>query len=167
MEMVFHFGTSAAQYSMESTTRRIDGSGGKMNSFCAMNSLRMSFCSVPPSFLNGTPCFSATARYMHSRIAAGELIVITTSMTINSPAAILLCMYLAVAEKQGVPFKKLGGTLQNDILKEFIAQKEFIFPPEPSMRLVVDSIEYCAAEVPKWNTISISGYHIREAGSTA
>src|SRR6266571_3197569 len=92
---------------------------------------------------------------------------ITTSMTINSPAAILLCMYLAVAEKQGVPFKKLGGTLQNDILKEFIAQNEFIFPPEPSMRLVVDSIEYCAAEVPKWNTISISGYHIREAGSTA
>src|SRR6266702_4545048 len=92
---------------------------------------------------------------------------ITTSMTINSPAAILLCMYLAVAEKQGVPFKKLGGTLQNDILKEFIAQKEFIFPPEPSMRLVVDSIEYCAAEVPKWNTVSISGYHIREAGSTA
>jgi methylmalonyl-CoA mutase N-terminal domain/subunit len=92
---------------------------------------------------------------------------ITTSMTINSPAAILLCMYLAVAEKQGVPFNKLGGTLQNDILKEFIAQTEFIFPPEPSMRLVVDSIEYCAAEVPKWNTISISGYHIREAGSTA
>jgi methylmalonyl-CoA mutase, N-terminal domain len=92
---------------------------------------------------------------------------ITTSMTINSPAAILLCMYLAVAEKQGVSFKKLGGTLQNDILKEFIAQKEFIFPPEPSMRLVVDSIEYCAKEVPKWNTISISGYHIREAGSTA
>jgi methylmalonyl-CoA mutase N-terminal domain/subunit len=92
---------------------------------------------------------------------------ITTSMTINSPAAILLCMYLAVAEKQGVPFKKLGGTLQNDILKEFIAQKEFIFPPEPSMRLVVDSIEFCAKEVPKWNTISISGYHIREAGSTA
>jgi methylmalonyl-CoA mutase N-terminal domain/subunit len=92
---------------------------------------------------------------------------ITTSMTINSPAAILLCMYLAVAEKQGVPFATLGGTLQNDILKEFIAQKEFIFPPEPSMRLVVDSIEYCAKEVPKWNTISISGYHIREAGSTA
>ena len=92
---------------------------------------------------------------------------ITTSMTINSPAAILLCMYIAVAEKQGVPASKLGGTLQNDILKEFIAQKEFIFPPAPSMRLVVDSIEYCAAEVPKWNTISISGYHIREAGSTA
>jgi methylmalonyl-CoA mutase N-terminal domain/subunit len=92
---------------------------------------------------------------------------ITTSMTINSPAAILLCMYIAVAEEQGVPASKLGGTLQNDILKEFIAQKEFIFPPEPSMRLVVDSIEYCAKEVPQWNTISISGYHIREAGSTA
>src|SRR5438093_2874328 len=92
---------------------------------------------------------------------------ITTSMTINSPAAILLCMYIAVAEKQGVPAKQLGGTLQNDILKEFIAQKEFIFPPEPSMRLVVDSIEYCAREVPRWNTVSISGYHIREAGSTA
>src|SRR5437762_12201191 len=92
---------------------------------------------------------------------------ITTSMTINSPAAILLCMYIAVAEKQGVAAAKLGGTLQNDILKEFIAQKQFIFPPAPSMRLVVDSIEYCAKEVPKWNTISISGYHIREAGSTA
>ena len=92
---------------------------------------------------------------------------ITTSMTINSPAAILLCMYIAVAEKQGVAAAQLGGTLQNDILKEFIAQKEFIFPPAPSMRLVVDSIEYCAKEVPKWNTISISGYHIREAGSTA
>jgi methylmalonyl-CoA mutase N-terminal domain/subunit len=92
---------------------------------------------------------------------------ITTSMTINSPAAILLCMYIAVAEEQGVPASALGGTLQNDILKEFIAQKEFIFPPAPSMRLVVDSIEYCAKEVPKWNTISISGYHIREAGSTA
>ena len=92
---------------------------------------------------------------------------ITTSMTINSPAAILLCMYIAVAEKQGAPVLELGGTLQNDILKEFIAQKEFIFPPTPSMRLVVDSIEYCAKEVPKWNTISISGYHIREAGSTA
>jgi methylmalonyl-CoA mutase N-terminal domain/subunit len=97
-------------------------------------------------------------------IPVGE---ITTSMTINSPAAILLAMYLAVAEKQGVPFSKVGGTLQNDILKEYIAQKEYIFPPEPSMRLVVDSIEYCAAEVPKWNTVSISGYHIREAGSTA
>ncbi|HEY8759458.1 MAG TPA: methylmalonyl-CoA mutase family protein [Candidatus Dormibacteraeota bacterium] len=97
-------------------------------------------------------------------IPVGE---ITTSMTINSPAAILLAMYLAVAEKQGVPFSAVGGTLQNDILKEYIAQKEYIFPPEPSMRLVVDSIEYCAAQVPRWNTVSISGYHIREAGSTA
>jgi methylmalonyl-CoA mutase N-terminal domain/subunit len=92
---------------------------------------------------------------------------ITTSMTINSPAAILLAMYLVVAEKQGVPWSQVGGTLQNDILKEFIAQKEFIFPPHPSMRLVVDTIEFCAREVPRWNTISISGYHIREAGSTA
>ena len=97
-------------------------------------------------------------------IPVGE---ISTSMTINSPAAILLCMYLAVAEKQGVPFSKVSGTLQNDILKEYIAQKEYIFPPDPSMRLVVDSIEYCATEVPRWNTVSISGYHIREAGSTA
>jgi methylmalonyl-CoA mutase N-terminal domain/subunit len=92
---------------------------------------------------------------------------VSTSMTINSPAAVLLCMYLCVAEQQGVPFAKLNGTLQNDILKEFIAQKEYVFPPEPSMRLVVDSIQYCATEVPRWNTISISGYHIREAGSTA
>jgi len=92
---------------------------------------------------------------------------VSTSMTINSPAAVLLCMYLAVAEKQGVPFTRVNGTLQNDILKEFIAQKEYIFPPEPSMRLVVDSIEYCTREVPRWNTVSISGYHIREAGSTA
>ena len=92
---------------------------------------------------------------------------ISTSMTINSPAAILLAMYLAVAEKQGVPLSTVSGTLQNYILKEYIAQKEYIFPPEASMRLVVDSIEYCAAEVPKWNTVSISGYHIREAGSTA
>ena len=92
---------------------------------------------------------------------------VSTSMTINSPAAVLLCMYLAVAEKQGVSFDRVNGTLQNDILKEFIAQKEYIFPPEPSMRLVVDSIEYCTREVPRWNTVSISGYHIREAGSTA
>jgi methylmalonyl-CoA mutase N-terminal domain/subunit len=92
---------------------------------------------------------------------------VSTSMTINSPAAILLCMYLAVAEKQGVPFAEVEGTAQNDILKEFIAQKEFIFPPGPSMRLVIDSIEYCTAEVPRYNPVSISGYHIREAGSTA
>ncbi len=92
---------------------------------------------------------------------------VTTSMTINSPAAILLAMYLVVAEKQGVSWDKVGGTLQNDILKEYIAQKEYIFPPEPSMRLVVDTIEFCARHVPRWNTVSISGYHIREAGSTA
>ena len=92
---------------------------------------------------------------------------ISTSMTINSPAAILLAMYLAVAEKQGVPFDRVSGTLQNDILKEYIAQKEYIFPPDPSMRLVVDSIEYCTSQVPRWNTVSVSGYHIREAGSTA
>src|SRR6202163_3511385 len=104
---------------------------------------------------------------METLFAGIPLADITTSMTINSPAAILLCMYIAVAEEQGVPASGLGGTLQNDILKEFIAQKEFIFPPGPSMRLVVDSIEYCAKEVPQWNTISISGYHIREAGSTA
>jgi methylmalonyl-CoA mutase, N-terminal domain len=92
---------------------------------------------------------------------------VTTSMTINSPASVLLAMYLVVAEKQGVTWDKVGGTLQNDILKEYIAQKEFIFPPAPSMRLVVDTIEFCAREVPKWNTVSVSGYHIREAGSTA
>lgn len=92
---------------------------------------------------------------------------ITTSMTINSPAAIIWAMYIAAAEKRGIPRGKLGGTLQNDILKEYIAQKEFIFPPEPSMRLVVDTIEYGTRELPKWNTVSISGYHIREAGSTA
>ncbi len=92
---------------------------------------------------------------------------ITTSMTINSPAAPIWAMYIVAAEKQGVPRKQLAGTLQNDILKEFIAQKEYIFPPEPSMRLVVDTIEFGAREMPLWNTISISGYHIREAGSTA
>lgn len=92
---------------------------------------------------------------------------ISTSMTINSPAAIIWAMYLAVAEKRGVPWAKLRGTLQNDILKEYIAQNEYIFPPEPSMRLVVDTFEFGAQHVPQWNTISISGYHIREAGSTA
>ena len=92
---------------------------------------------------------------------------VSTSMTINSPAAIIWAMYIAAAEKQGVPMSKLRGTLQNDILKEFIAQKEYIFPPEPSMRLVVDTIEYGTNHLPLWNTISISGYHIREAGSTA
>lgn len=92
---------------------------------------------------------------------------VTTSMTINSPAAIIWAFYIAAAEKQGVPQHKLRGTLQNDILKEFIAQKEFIFPPEPSMRLVTDTIEYGSKHLPEWNTISVSGYHIREAGSTA
>jgi methylmalonyl-CoA mutase N-terminal domain/subunit len=92
---------------------------------------------------------------------------ITTSMTINSPAAIIWAMYIAAAEKQGVPLANLGGTIQNDILKEYIAQKEFIFPPAPSMRLVTDTIEFGSQHLPKWNTISISGYHIREAGSTA
>ncbi|MHA1680554.1 MAG: acyl-CoA mutase large subunit family protein, partial [Promethearchaeota archaeon] len=92
---------------------------------------------------------------------------ISTSMTINAPAAILLAMYIVVGEKQGVSVEKLTGTIQNDILKEYIAQKSWIFPPEHSMRLIVDTIEYCTKHVPKWNTISISGYHIREAGSTA
>jgi methylmalonyl-CoA mutase N-terminal domain/subunit len=92
---------------------------------------------------------------------------ISTSMTINAPAAVLWAMYIAVAEKQGVSPKIIGGTIQNDILKEYIAQKTFIFPPKPSMKLIVDTFEYGSKEVPKWNTISISGYHIREAGSTA
>ncbi len=92
---------------------------------------------------------------------------VSTSMTINSPAIILLAFYAAVAEKQGVSQDKLRGTIQNDILKEYIAQKEYIFPPQPSMRIIVDMIEYCTEHMPLWNTISISGYHIREAGSTA
>lgn len=92
---------------------------------------------------------------------------VSTSMTINSPAAILLAFYIVVAEKQGISSDKLRGTLQNDILKEYIAQKEYIFPPEPSMNIIVDTIEHCTKYLPKWNTISISGYHIREAGSTA
>jgi len=92
---------------------------------------------------------------------------VTTSMTINGPASILLAMYLVVAEKEGVSWDKVGGTVQNDVLKEFIAQNSWAFPPEPSMRVVVDMIEFCTKHVPMWNTISISGYHIREAGSTA
>ena len=92
---------------------------------------------------------------------------ISTSMTINSPAAIVWAMYIAAAEKQGVPMSALRGTIQNDILKEYIAQKEFLFPPSPSMRLVVDTIEFAAKEMPLWHPVSISGYHIREAGSTA
>jgi methylmalonyl-CoA mutase N-terminal domain/subunit len=92
---------------------------------------------------------------------------VSTSMTINGPAAILLALYIAVAEERGIPAEKLRGTLQNDILKEFIAQKEFIFPPRPSMKLVVDTIEHGVKHMPQWNSVSISGYHIREAGSTA
>jgi methylmalonyl-CoA mutase N-terminal domain/subunit len=92
---------------------------------------------------------------------------VTTSMTVNCSASALLAMYLAVADEQGVPWTALGGTIQNDILKEFIAQKEWISPPEPSLRVVVDMIEFCAKQVPRWHPVSISGYHIREAGSTA
>ncbi len=92
---------------------------------------------------------------------------VTTSMTINAPAGVLLCMYLAVAEKQGADLSKVSGTIQNDILKEYVARGTYIFPPEPSMRLITDIFDYCATNVPRWNTISISGYHIREAGSTA
>ena len=92
---------------------------------------------------------------------------ITTSMTINSPAAVLWAMYIVAAEKKGIPMEKLGGTIQNDILKEYHAQNEYIFPPEPSLRLVVDTFEFGSKYLPKWNTISISGYHIREAGATA
>ena len=92
---------------------------------------------------------------------------VTTSMTINSPAAMIWAMYLVNAEKRGIPLDKLCGTTQNDILKEYIAQKEYIFPPRPSTKLVVDTFEFGAQHVPRWNTISISGYHIREAGATA
>jgi methylmalonyl-CoA mutase N-terminal domain/subunit len=92
---------------------------------------------------------------------------VTVSMTINAPAAILLAFYLAVARRRGIPFSKLGGTVQNDVLKEYVARGTYIYPPKPSMRLVTDVMSYCAREVPLWNAISVSGYHIREAGSTA
>ncbi len=110
---------------------------------------------------------STRSRDMEVLFDGIDLGAVTTSMTINSTAPIALAMYLAVAEKQGTPWSKVGGTLQNDILKEYIAQKEYIFPPRPSMRLITDQFSFCARHVPKWNTISISGYHIREAGSTA
>src|ERR671920_158671 len=97
-------------------------------------------------------------------LAAGE---VSTSMTINATAAVLLCLYVAVGKRQGVSADKLQGTIQNDILKEYIARGTYIYPPAPSLRLVTDTFAFCAAEVPNWNTISISGYHIREAGSTA
>src|SRR5262245_7796144 len=96
-----------------------------------------------------------------------DLGAVTTSMTINGPAAVMLAMYVAAAELTGVERARLGGTLQNDILKEYQAQKEFIYPPRPSMRLVADTIQFCAAEMPRSHPVSISGYHIREAGSTA
>src|SRR5947199_5100399 len=96
-----------------------------------------------------------------------DLADVTTSMTINSPAAILLAMYVATAEKAGARPQELGGTIQNDILKEYQAQKEFVFPPRPSMRIVTDMIRFCESEMPRWHPVSISGYHIREAGSTA
>ena len=96
-----------------------------------------------------------------------DLGAITTSMTINAPAAIILAMYLVVAERRGVAWHELSGTIQNDVLKEFIAQKEYIYPPRPSMRLTTDIFAFCADAVPKWNTISVSGYHMREAGATA
>jgi methylmalonyl-CoA mutase, N-terminal domain len=104
---------------------------------------------------------------METLFSGIDLGAITTSMTINSPASMIFAMYLVVAEKQGVSWQTLSGTLQNDILKEFIAQKEYIYPPRPSMRLITDIFAFCAREVPKWNTISVSGYHIREAGATA
>jgi methylmalonyl-CoA mutase N-terminal domain/subunit len=103
-------------------------------------------------------------RTLFGGIPLGE---VSTSMTINSPAAILLAFYVCVGEEQGVPRERLRGTIQTDILKEYIAQKEYIYPPEPSMRLVTDMVEFCAREMPLWHPISISGYHIREAGSTA
>ena len=96
-----------------------------------------------------------------------DLAGITTSMTINSPASMIFAMYLVVAEQQGASWESLSGTIQNDILKEFIAQKEYIYPPRPSMRLITDVFSFCAERVPRWNTISVSGYHIREAGATA
>jgi len=108
-----------------------------------------------------------TLKDMETLFSGIDLSKISTSMTINAPASILLAMYIVTAEKQGHSPDKLRGTIQNDILKEYIAQKSWIFPPEPSMRLIVDTIEYCAKNVPQWYTVSISGYHIREAGSTA
>jgi methylmalonyl-CoA mutase N-terminal domain/subunit len=103
-------------------------------------------------------------RRLFHRIPIGE---VTTSMTINAPAIVLLALYVAVAKEQGVPMDRVRGTLQNDILKEFIAQKEWICPPRPSMRLIRDMLVYCTRELPSWNSISVSGYHIREAGATA
>jgi methylmalonyl-CoA mutase N-terminal domain/subunit len=104
---------------------------------------------------------------MEALFSGIDLAAVTSSMTINSPAAMIFAMYLVVAERQGVSWDALSGTIQNDILKEFIAQKEYIYPPRPSMRLITDVFAFCAEQVPRWNTISVSGYHIREAGATA
>ncbi len=109
----------------------------------------------------------ATLADMEALFADIPLEEVTTSMTVNCTASVLLAMYLAVAERQGADWTRVGGTVQNDMLKEFIAQKEWICPPEPAVRIVVDMIEYCTERVPKWNTVSVSGYHIREAGATA
>ncbi len=108
-----------------------------------------------------------TLKDMEILFSGIDLSKVTTSMTINPPASILLAMYICVAEKNGVGLDQIGGTIQNDMFKEFIAQKTFMLPPEPSINLIVDTVEFCTKNVPKWNTISISGYHIREAGSTA
>src|SRR5208337_2147127 len=108
-----------------------------------------------------------TLEDMRLLLAGLPLDKVTTSMTINATAAILLLFYQLVAEEQGVPGAALGGTIQNDILKEYVARGTYVYPPRPSMRLVVDTFSYCAEHLPNWNTISISGYHIREAGSTA
>ena len=109
----------------------------------------------------------STLRDMETVFDGIPLDKITTSMTINAPANILLAMYVAVGQKQGLAQSQLGGTVQNDILKEYVARGMYIFPPKPSMRLVTDIFEYCSQNMPQWNTISISGYHIREAGATA
>ena len=109
----------------------------------------------------------SSLRDMETLLLGIPLDKVSISMTINAPAAVLLAMVIAVAKQQGVPIRDLRGTIQNDILKEYIARGTYIFPPVPSMRLITDIFRFCAREAPKWNTISISGYHIREAGSTA
>ena len=104
---------------------------------------------------------------MRDLFANVDLGSVSTSMTINGPAAVILAMYIAVAEENGVALKDLGGTIQSDIFKEYQAQKEYIYPPRPSVRIITDMITFTSAEMPKWHPVSISGYHIREAGSTA
>jgi methylmalonyl-CoA mutase N-terminal domain/subunit len=109
----------------------------------------------------------STIKNMERVLSGISLDQVSTSMTINATAAVLLAFYIAVAELRGIPANKLRGTIQNDILKEYIARGTYIYPPEPSLRLVTDIFEFCSENIPNWNTISISGYHIREAGSTA